>query len=141
MGESDPVVHKARTVERRQEEDPIVVAYRQHLKDVMSAYRDTQIKEEIVSKCSAKERITEMRLAALETGTPIDPLDVIQEALDELRKNSSERRSYYIPSTNPYFTGDYHYYDAVGPGVDAAIALLKFALERSGREIKPADAA
>jgi hypothetical protein len=75
-----------------------------------------------VSNCSAKERITEMRLKALETGQPIDTMDLVRDAYNTM-----------VEAIHPSMTDSTYKreYEQVRQQRDTARALLLFAIERA----------
>lgn len=93
-----------------------------------------QKEETPVGSCSAKERITEMRLRALETGQSIDPMEAVREALTALKTRGKDTTAVH---------GNYHSYTQTVPaaGVPEAIALLEFALERAAPATAPIEQA
>jgi hypothetical protein len=86
--------------------------------------------EEPVSSCSAKERITEMRLKALETGQPIDTMELVTEAISALERSRTNSRPYFSTGTG---MAD-HYkllWEFEIENERKALALLRFAVERA----------
>ena len=96
-------------------------------RNIVTPFPFTQ--EKIMSSCSAKETITELRLAALEAGVPIDPNKVIDAALVALQTRGQKTKTDY---NGGYNMG--HSYTAVGTGLAEAIALLEFVQTLAARE-------
>jgi hypothetical protein len=84
-----------------------------------------------VSSCSAKERITEMRLRALETGQPIDTMELVREAISALERSRTGSRVPYYGSS---ISSAEYYKDMWNFEIEnerTALALLRFAVERA----------
>jgi hypothetical protein len=127
-----PMVRVSETeMDRRMEEaySAEIRKFAEAFKENPGLYAATRVtrgtkEEESMSSCSAKERITEIRLRALETGQPIDTMEVVKEALEVL-------------SAPPplYFGGSYEAeYKLTRDMNRTAVALLRFLVERNASQ-------
>ena len=89
---------------------------------VESLMNAPEVKEKApVSSCSARERITEMRLKALETGQPIDTMALVRDAYNTMVE---------AVHPSPFDSTYKREYEQVREQRDTARALLLFAIDR-----------